>query len=268
MKFFEFILTLSIPWCVNSGDIKFVCVVTTYNNAAWYEQNLNSIFSQHYPHYRVVCIDDCSTDGTADLIKSYIENRKPIRKFELICNKQRNFKMANLYSVISSFSDNREVVVEIDGDDFLAHPWVLGVLAEVYSKGDIWFTYGQFVHLSNGDVCAWNKDIPKDVVQKHQFRQYPNLPSHLRSFYVGLFKKIKKRDLIHKGKFVSMSSDVAIALPMIEMAARHFKFISEPLLVYNDLNDINDHKVDSKHQFRINTLIRKRPKYHAVDSLF
>ena len=43
---------------------EFVVVVSSFNNDAYFERNLNSIFSQDYKNYHVIYIDDCSTDNT------------------------------------------------------------------------------------------------------------------------------------------------------------------------------------------------------------
>ena len=40
-----------------------------------YKLNLDSIFNQDYENYRVIYIDDCSSDGTADLVESYIQEK-------------------------------------------------------------------------------------------------------------------------------------------------------------------------------------------------
>ena len=44
----------------------FVVIVPSYNNSEWVERNLRSIFEQKYDNFRVIYIDDASTDGTWD----------------------------------------------------------------------------------------------------------------------------------------------------------------------------------------------------------
>jgi hypothetical protein len=52
---------------------------------------------------------------------------------------------------------------------------------------------------------------------KHDlFRKVNEIPSHLRTFYAWLFKKIKK-ELCYQGTFASMTGDIAMMLPMIKM---------------------------------------------------
>lgn len=51
----------------------------TYNNAKnfRYEYNLQSILKLNYTNYKVIIIDDASTDGTADLIEGLINSLNP-----------------------------------------------------------------------------------------------------------------------------------------------------------------------------------------------
>jgi hypothetical protein len=54
-------------------------------------------------------------------------------------------------------------------------------------------------------------------------------------------------------------------LPMLEMASfKHYKFIPEILLIYNDLNPINDHKVDMDLVNKLSSEIRNRKKYDKI----
>src|SRR3990167_5715498 len=66
----------------------FVIIVPSYNNSAWYRFNLDSIFIQQYDNYRVIYIDDCSTDKTGKLVEQYIKKQKN-KDIALIKNTQR-----------------------------------------------------------------------------------------------------------------------------------------------------------------------------------
>ena len=46
-------------------------VVCCYNRAHYLSQTMESIFAQQYDPVEIVVIDDGSTDGTYDLMKSY-----------------------------------------------------------------------------------------------------------------------------------------------------------------------------------------------------
>ena len=58
------------------------------------------------------------------------------------------------------------------------------------------------------------------------FRDYVHMPTHLRTFYAWLFKKINLEDLLLDGEFFKMTGDQAILYPMIEMAGeRHALYL-------------------------------------------
>jgi glycosyltransferase involved in cell wall biosynthesis len=244
-----------------------VVVTASYNNKAYYMSNLDSVFNQEYSNWHLIYIDDCSPDGTGNLVEQYITTRGFEHKVTLIKNSQRQGALANYYAAVHSCED-KVIIIVLDGDDFLANSNVLSFINDVYSSGDIWMTYGQFRHLSNNmhGFCA---PMPQQVVENNLFRQYDTIPSHLRTFYAGLFKKIKKEDLQINNVFYPMTGDMATIIPMIEMASKgHFKFISQVLLVYNDLNQLNDHKVSQPMQRNLDLHIRSLPKYEALNALF
>lgn len=67
-----------------------MCIfVPSFNNAKTklYLRNLDSIFQQDYKNYHLVYVNDASTDGTGDYVKSYMEeNEIPAEKYTIINN--------------------------------------------------------------------------------------------------------------------------------------------------------------------------------------
>ncbi len=55
-------IVLNIFWSLSGIIPHFVIEITSYNSIKWYKQNLDSVFSQTYPYYRVIYIDDNSID--------------------------------------------------------------------------------------------------------------------------------------------------------------------------------------------------------------
>jgi len=136
----------------------------------------------------------------------------------------------------------------------------------VYADPTIWLTYGQFKIYPDGNgFCS---AIPQNIIQYRKFRKFKWCISHLRTFYAGLFKKIKIKDLLYEGKFFPVSWDRAIMFPMIEMASNHFKFIPDILYIYNNANPINDHKTSRQMQLQLAEYIQNLPPYKEIDSPF
>ncbi len=283
-----------------------VLVTASYNNKDWYQRNLDAVFAQKYNHYSLEYWNDCSTDGTGELVEQYIcargyklsdqhEDEKRIYKIyvrpegaqevHLVHNKVRCGAMENQYYAIHR-QDNTKVCVIYDGDDFFENydnetnvwkinPYVIKYIAQEYQQNpDIWMTYGQFICWPSRAIgCC--KEMPKWVCDQHAFRKHDKtLPSHLRTFYAGLFKKIKQEDLMYQDDFLKMSGDIAAMVPMLEMAADgHFKFISEILLAYNAANPINNFKLTKiSRGFTLERYldleIRSRVPYKPIDILF
>ena len=267
MKFFTSILSLlsaSILLFFNQilplyPEKNIVVVIPSYNNHQWYTKNVQSVLSQNYSNFRVIYTDDCSPDGTGDLVKEYLLNNDFDNKIELIQNSIRRGALYNLYTMIHSCNDD-EIIVTLDGDDWFPDNNVLTRLNEVYSSSEIWLTYGQFQMHPSG-TRGWASPMPDYIVEANAFRDFQHLPTHLRTFYAWLFKKIKLEDLLYLGEFYSMTWDMAMMFPMIEMAGERHQFIPDIMYIYNDENSISDHHVSRQLQAYLAQCIKKKNRY-------
>lgn len=247
-----------------SSEKPLLVVVPSYNNKDWYERNLDSIFNQEYDNYHVVYIDDCSPDGTGQLVADYIEQKGVQDKITLIRNEKNVGALQNIYNAIYMQPDNPNlVVVTIDGDDWTAHNQVFKRVNEAYQDPNVWMTYGQYRHYPDGrlGIC---RDQPQWVVDQAAYRRCEWVSSHLRTFYAWLFKRIKKDDMMWNGELFRVTWDMAFMFPMLEMAAGRHKYIPEILYVYNCATPLNDYKLHLKEQLEANKLIRNKQQYLAL----
>lgn len=245
-------------------NVKFEIIILSYNNAKWCIQNLKSAVEQQYPHFHVTYVNDCSTDGTGDIIEKFVRDNNLQDQVRVIHNKKRCGAMANWYHTICA-CDNSTVIVNLDGDDRLAHVHVLKKLANVYENYDVWLTYGQFIEWPHGSQ-GWCVPMPKNIVKNNAFRDFVHMPSHLRTYYAWLFKKVKREDFEYKGKFVEMTCDQAMMFPMIEMAGERHAFISEILYLYNANNSLSDHRISENSQRFFSKVIRAKKRYDRLQS--
>jgi len=79
--------------------------VPTYNNAKnfRYEYNLQSILNLNYKNYRVVIIDDASTDGTYELLGSFISTLQTDIRIHLIRNEMKMTAVPNIDKAIREY---------------------------------------------------------------------------------------------------------------------------------------------------------------------
>jgi len=261
--FLSLIINLTVYCAIEQKSI--VIITASYKNAEWYQWNLNSVFNQDYKNWHLVYVDDCSPDGTGELVEAYVKECGFQNKVTVIRNKHRCGAMSNQYFAIHQFCKPTDIVIILDGDDWLAHAGVFSYVDDVYADGNTWLTYGQFREYPSGSLgfCC---PMPAEIVANNAFREFGFPPSHLRTFYAGLFQKIRIEDLTHEGAFFSMCADIAAMFPMIEMACDHFKFIPDVLLGYNEGNPINDFKVSKPLQRSLDLKIRSLPRYEKIAS--
>ena len=147
---------LTLPWLVfintpyvysqpaqSRTELPLVVVVCSYNNSLWVEKNLDSIFMQDYSNFRVIYVDDASPDGTAKLVKEYQKAHHLEDKITLQANTERQRKTKNVYNNFHNCNDD-EIIVIVDGDDWLEHPHVFSQINRTYLYNDVWLTWGQF----------------------------------------------------------------------------------------------------------------------------
>ncbi len=249
------------------GQTDFVVIIPSYNNEEYCIGNLKSLITQTYPFWRAIYINDCSTDRTGELVDKFVEEHKVGNKIKVVHNKENVGAMANFYKWIHTV-DPQAVVVHLDGDDRLAHPTVLEKLAYVYADKSVWMTYGSY-RPEPDDFVRVCKPFPEWVLKKNAFREYDWTSSHLRSHYAKLFHNIKRRQFMHKGKFVPMACDLAMMFPMLEQASDgHIRYISEELYIYNYKRPINDVKKNLSLILELDKQIRKKSRYKPLKKLF
>jgi hypothetical protein len=156
-----------------------------------------------------------------------------------------------------------DIVVELDGDDWLAHDHVLEVVAKQYEDPACWMTFGSFVHADG------RPGFCRPYGANESFRSSAWRASHLKTFRAGLFQRINRRDLIGPGEgpFCEHARDLVTMLPMLEMAGHdHVRYIPEILYVY-DLSTSFEWNTDArgmKNEQDCVAWARSRPEYAQV----
>jgi hypothetical protein len=252
---------------LDAGRLKsFAVIIASFNNARWCQKNLESVLNQDYPCFRVVYIDDASTDDTACLVSEYLAASPRRHLVDFRPNEVRLRQLENIDRAVRSCDPN-EVVVLVDGDDFLPHRNVLARLNTIYQDPDVWVTWGQFIRFPQGGegFCA---PIPSEVVSANAFRDYRFVSSHLRTFRAGLYHRIHLTDLKDSGgQFFTTAGDCAQMFPLHEMAGPRGRFVPEILYEYNRENPLNDDKLDRAGQVRAELEIRGKARYGRLTQL-
>lgn len=221
---------------VEAGQPTFVVVIPSYNNDKWVSVNLQSVLEQTYPFFRVIYINDGSTDQTHQKVQKLLDLSRSHGRFLYLSQPHRQSQACGRFQAYH-LCDDDEVLCMVDGDDWLSNPQVLHELAKVY-QGDAMSTYGcfQFYHRGRLEQAVYGREyFEPDVISGKMFRFSRWVSCHLRTGYAGLFKRIRLTDLLesNQDKFYRCCTDLAEMYPVLEMAAPYIKMMPQPLYVYN-----------------------------------
>lgn len=241
-------------------ELPLVIVIPSYNNAAWYEKNLSSVLTQRYKNFRIIYIDDASSDGTGELVATYLHISKKNEHVELIRNKKRVGALANHVHAIA-VSQPHEIIVSLDGDDWFAHEHVLTDINTLYQLSGCLLTYGQFQNWPTGEM-GWCRHIPLSIARQNQYREYGFVSAQPRTYYVWLARHINDKDLRdEESNYLSVAGDVALMMPLLEMSGGRYVFTARVLCMRNVATLLNDFKLRREQQKSTTKKIRLQRKY-------
>ncbi len=245
---------------IDSAQKPFVILISAHNNSMYCEKCLFSAIKQNYQNFRILYVDDASSDNSYSKAQHMASQSGHKDKITFIRSNENKGALAALYEAIHT-CDDHEILVIVDGNDFLAHENVLSKLNKVYSKPSTWMTYGNFLdYPSYRQIPVKCKQIPKNIIFNNSFRSHEIQEVNLKTFYASLFKQIRKEDLLYKGRFLSSDGSLAYFIPLLELSGKHATFINEVLYLHTRSHPPLSIECVSH--------IKKLPKYKRLKSLF
>jgi len=247
---------------------KFIIVMPFYNASKWVAKSIKSVMLQDYDNFNCIVADDGSTDNSYELCQQLIGNDN---RFTLIKNDINLGPLGNAYEAATKHNkdlDKNNIVVILDGDDFFYSKKTLSILNDHYNKFDCWMTYGSYINLSTKQVGKFSSPLPAKVIENNLYRNYQWCTSHLRSYKLGLLQKIKKDDIIDvNGDYFKAAGDLGLMFPLLEMSRERAHFVEDILYIWNDLNELNEHKDKRELQIKCEQHIRSLKKYDRLEEL-
>jgi glycosyltransferase involved in cell wall biosynthesis len=249
----------------------FIVLVTVHNSLQWIKKCLDSVTEQDYFNYRLLIIDDHSTDGTWDIVSRY--DACIVRN-----DKNMVHSLINMVTGLKAFFFNPEdIIVCLDGDDWFADNTVLSYLNAVY-QDNVWLTWGQFEPLSHvyhnfckplSQAVRYEPDGSELTVNLNS-RTYRKgnawTTSHLKTFKKKAWDLIREEDFKDEaGEWLITCGDLCMMYPIIEMAGdNRIRFIDKVLYIYNDTNPANHTKTMPETSIRIASYLQNKPCYDLV----
>ena len=239
---------------------KFIVISTVYNKEKWVAFNVNSVKQQSYKNFIATYAYDISQDKTIwELYRSISQDER----FYIIENQDKDSQISNFMYCYSKLKERNlinpdDIIVEVDADDWLLHPFVFDYLNQAYQDPNVWMTYGHYIEYPSGKTGG---HFHMHLRDDNNVREHPFAYSHLKTYKSWLFDKVPHEYLIdpRTGKYWKTTADFAMCMPMVEMAGkdRIIRF-DQPVYVYNTSDDLGSESMTNlAAQKEVEQLIRQ-----------
>lgn len=155
------------------------------------------------------------------------------------------------------------IVVWLDLDDRLTRPDALEIVRRQHAAG-AWATYGSF-------VCRDGRAGFAAPYREHEsIRRSDWRATHLKTFRAGLFQRIRHDHLQIDGEWLHRAVDMAIMMPILEMAGHDRRvFVPEVLVEYDygasfEFNATAEERAVEK---SLDAYVRGLPPYGRLEAL-
>lgn len=199
------------------------------------------------------CVASVQSQVGVEFVHTYVEAaEQPIRRSAL----------ENFHSVVSKLHP-LDVVAWVDGDDELARPDALKIVADVFRDPEVWLSYGSFRFADGRSGFA-------EPYTNENFRGSDWKATHLKCFRAGLFQKLGDAELKRDGAWRDLAIDMAVMFPALELAGlRHSRHVREILYAYHYETSF-EHNATPEERARevaMNKEIRALPRRERLASL-
>ena len=238
---------------------RFVFIIPFRNAANFINECAMSLIKQKNENWIAIFCDDASNDEGIKFIPDD-------RRFTINRNYNRITALPNIHNnIINSRLNNEDIICILDGDDALIRSDAIDILDNLY-QDDTLLTYGQYVW-PNGQVGHCKSYTREEFLN---LRNGGYWASHMRTFKYKLYKELLKQDPFlscfknSKGEFYTITYDVAIMTPLMEIAGfERIKFNKDPIYYYR-IHQQNDHFIDATLQKSVANEIFAKPKLNVV----
>ena len=249
-----------------TGNEQLIVIISPFFNCPNYiAKCIQSVAAQDYDNYMHILVNDCSTDNTVDILKSTIEALpQDIQdKFSITNNTENRGAVRNQIDHIRSLTNNNSIIMLLDGDDSLLNDNTIFSQYNAIYDGTTEFTYGSCWSMVD-NIPLISQPYPEQIKQDRTYRNHHFnwiLPyTHLRTFKKYLLNDIADSMFQDEnGQWFKAGGDGSVFYALIEAAdPNKVKCLQDIVYNYNDINPLNDYKVNAIEQNQNAQLIIKK----------
>ncbi|MDO4763874.1 MAG: glycosyltransferase [Flavobacteriaceae bacterium] len=233
--------------------MKFSILVAHYNNFEYFKDCYKSIIEQSVQDFEVIIVDDCSTDGSFEKVKVWVQNDSRFKVFQNEENKGVGYTKKKCIEMATG-----DICGFLDPDDALVENALKVSLNEYQKNENIVATYSKFYlcdeKLNIQKVFPNTKKIPNGDIY---FLNINLEVAHFFTFRKSIYLQTER--VLEEYK---VAEDQDLYLKLYEKG--NFVFINKPLLRYRIHNKGLSHdkektkeRNESWHKVLQNTLERR-----------
>lgn len=209
---------------------RFVFICPTFNAEKTARQALLSIASQSYQNWRVIFIDDMSTDDTCRTVLQLMNSLKLESKLTCVFNKTKKWEVENVIQGLA-LCDDDDIICRMDLDDYLTDLNALEILNVLYEKDPeldaIWTAHRWFDETQLTTMNISSHMQPGSDPYVHRW-----VSSHFKTFKKSLLKNVKDENYRGAdGQYFKRIGDQAFMLPALK-CARKWRYLDMPMYAY------------------------------------
>lgn len=232
----------------NSSKVNII--IPAYNQKMYLKEAIESVLSQDYPNIEIIVADDCSTDGTDEMMRGYINSKK----IKYIRNQINLGAGNNSYNALTNYADGEYVLV-LNHDDYLIHDNYISMAVDILDSNPklsfVWAN-SKVMNQDTGEVISTSHKIEKvingvDYFINYATTSYPQINSVLTTIFRRknalcmncLNENSKSRDLFLHLKLM-LTGDVYFINDHVGVYRKHRENISNKMPLEYDYPTIKE----------------------------
>lgn len=186
-------------------------IVPVYNVEAYLSKCLDSILTQSFTNFEVICVNDGSTDGSLNILTEYAQKDSRIRVIS-----QKNGGLVNARKTGAKYASG-DYVLCIDSDDWIEATYFEELMEAMEGTGaDI--VIADLYYVTGSGILVHRNTCPKGLY--HSYELWPEMISRPPFFEFGLLPnlvvKLIKSSLFCKGvqeidEKIALGEDAALS---------------------------------------------------------
>ena len=207
-------------------------IMPCYNAGLFINQAIDSVLSQTFQNWELLVIDDCSSDGSDKLIKTYCESDDRIKYFKT----KKNSGSPMLPRNIGVENAKGQYLAFLDSDDIWLSTKLESQMRLMQQK-DAAFVFSDYERISeNGERTGRIVNAPESV----SYRQL------LKGNVIGCLTAMYNTEKVGKILFESIGhEDYVVWLSILKHGFRAYNTMSVEALYRERKNSVSSNKIDA-----------------------